>query len=65
MGGLKIFLKGEVKRGGLFEKGGWINTLCELCFLSNWKWDAQFHCIAYDYSCADWDSLCDLLRDVP
>ena len=24
-----------------------------------------FHCRAYDYSCADWDSLCDHLRDVP
>ena len=24
-----------------------------------------FHCIAYDYSCADWDGLCDHLRDVP
>ena len=21
--------------------------------------------MAYDYSCADWDSLCDHLRDVP
>ena len=27
--------------------------------------DALFHCIAYDYSCADWDALCDHLRDVP
>ena len=25
----------------------------------------QFHSIAYDYSCADWDSLHDHLRDVP
>ena len=24
-----------------------------------------FHCIAYDYSCADWDALCDHSRDVP
>ena len=24
-----------------------------------------FYCIAYDYSCADWDILCDHLRDVP
>ena len=23
-------------------------------FLSNLKWDAPFHCIVYDYSCADW-----------
>ena len=27
--------------------------------------DAPFHCIAYDYSCADWDGLHDNLRDVP
>ena len=24
-----------------------------------------FHCIVYDYSHADWDGLCDHLRDVP
>ena len=29
------------------------------------KWDALFHCIPYDYSCADWNGLGDLLRDVP
>ena len=34
-------------------------------FPSNSQWDAPFHCIAYDYSCADWDSLRDHLRDVP
>ena len=34
-------------------------------FLSNSQWDVSFHCIAYNYSCADWDSLCDHLRDVP
>ena len=34
-------------------------------FPSNSQWDALFHCIAYDYSCADWDSLHDHLRDVP
>ena len=27
--------------------------------------DAPFHCIAYDYYCADWDGLRDYLRDVP
>ena len=26
--------------------------------------DSLFHCIAYDYSLADWDSLCDHLRFV-
>ena len=34
-------------------------------FPSNSQQDASFHCIAYDYSCADWDGLCDHLRDVP
>ena len=24
-----------------------------------------FHCIAYDYFCADWDGLHDYLRDIP
>ena len=28
-------------------------------FPSNSQWDAPFHRIAYDYSCADWDGLCD------
>ena len=27
--------------------------------------DAPFHCIAYDYSHTDWDSLLDYLRDAP
>ena len=34
-------------------------------FPSNSKWDAPFHHIAYDYSPAHWDALCDHLRDVP
>ena len=34
-------------------------------FLSYSQWDLLFHCIAYGYSCADWDGLCDHLRDVP
>ena len=33
-------------------------------FQSNSQGDAPFHCIVCDYSCADWDGLCDLLRDV-
>ena len=32
---------------------------------SNSKWDGLFHCIAYDYSCANWDRFHDHLRDVP
>ena len=34
-------------------------------FPSNSQQDALFHSIAYDYSCADWDSLHDHLRYVP
>ena len=34
-------------------------------FPTNSQQDAPFHRIAYDYSCADWDSLGDHLRDVP
>ena len=34
-------------------------------FLSNSLQDASFHCIVYDYSCADWEGLHDHLRDVP
>ena len=34
-------------------------------FPINSKQDAPFYCIAYDYSCADWNGLCDSLRDVP
>ena len=31
-------------------------------FPSNSKWDCPFQCIAYDYSCANWDSNCDHSR---
>ena len=34
-------------------------------FPINSKHDASFQCVAYDYLCADWDGLCDNLRDVP
>ena len=34
-------------------------------FPTNSQQDAPFHHIAYDYSCADWDGLCNHLRDVP
>ena len=34
-------------------------------FPTNSQQDAPFHRIAYDYSCGDWDGLCDHLRDVP
>ena len=34
-------------------------------FPTNLQRDVPFHGITYDYSCADWDGLCDHLRDVP
>ena len=34
-------------------------------FPSNSQWNGLFHRIAFDYSCADWDGLCDHLREVP
>ena len=34
-------------------------------FPSSFQRDALFHRIAYDYSRADWNGLCDHLRDVP
>ena len=34
-------------------------------FPINSKQDALFHHIAYNYSPADWDGLCDHMRDVP
>ena len=34
-------------------------------FPINSKQDSLFHCIACDYSCADWGGLWDHLRDVP
>ena len=34
-------------------------------FPTNSQWDAPFHPIGYDYSCADWNDLCDHLRDNP
>ena len=33
-------------------------------FPSNSKGDVSFHCLAYDYCCADWVGLCDHLKDV-
>ena len=33
-------------------------------FRSNSKWDTLFHCTTFNYSSADWNSLCDHLRDL-
>ena len=43
------------------------HVLCQfpLSFRQTKNWDALFHCIVYVYSFADWNGLCDHLRDVP
>ena len=47
------------------ENSGHIVVSVSIDFPSNSQRDAPFHRIAYDYSRADWDGLCDHLRDVP
>ena len=42
-----------------------IMLLPQFDFPVNSKQDTLFHCVSYDYSHADWDGLCDHLRDVP
>ena len=42
-----------------------VDVTASIDFSSSSQQDALFHCIAYDYSCADWDDLCDHLRDLP
>ena len=44
---------------------GHVAVSVSIDFPSNSKRDVPFHCIAYDYSCAGWDVLCNNLRDVP
>ena len=39
-------------------------VLVSINFPSNSQWDALFHRIGYDYSCADWDGLCYHLGDL-
>ena len=43
---------------------GHVAVLISIDFPINSNQDALFHCVAYDYSCADWDGLHDHLRDV-
>ena len=47
------------------ENFDYIVVSVSIDFPINSKQDALFHCIAYDYSCADWDGLHNHLRDVP
>ena len=48
-----------------FSTIGEVVVSVSIDFPSNSQRDAPFHRIAYDYSRADWDGLCDHLRDVP
>ena len=43
----------------------YVVVLVSIDFPINTKQDAPFHRIAYDHSQANWDDLCDHLRDVP
>ena len=47
-----------------FENSDHVVVSFSIDFLSNSKRYAPFHCMAYDCSYADWDSLHDHLRDV-
>ena len=47
------------------ENSNHVVVSVSIVFPSNSQQDALFHHIAYDYSRADWDGLCDHLRDVP
>ena len=47
------------------ENSDHVGVSVSIDFPSNSQRDIPFHHIAYDYSCADCDGLCDHLRDVP
>ena len=49
----------------MFYNSDHVAVSVSIDFPSNLQWDALFHCIVYDYSCADWDGLHDHLGDVP
>ena len=49
---------------GNFDHVVYCHVLVSTDLLSNSKRDSLFHHIGYDYSCADWNSLCDHLRDI-
>ena len=49
----------------LLGNSGHVVVSVSIDFPTNSQQDAPRHCIAYDYSRADWDGLCDHLRDVP
>ena len=46
-----------------FKNSDHVFVLVYIDFSGNSQWDVLFNCIAYDYSCADWDGLRDHLSD--
>ena len=46
-----------------FKNSDHVFVLAYIDFSGNSQWDVLFNCIAYDYSCADWDGLRDHLSD--
>ena len=49
----------------LLGNSDYVAVSVSIDFPANSQWDALLHHIAYGYSQADWDGLCDHLRDVP
>ena len=67
---LDLFISSDASIGSIMAfpplgNSGHVVVLVSIDFLSNSQRDAPFHRIAYDYSCTDWVSLRDHLRDVP
>ena len=48
-----------------FENFDHVVVSVSIDILSKSIWDAVFHRIVYDYYHADWDSICDHLKDIP
>ena len=48
----------------LLGNSDYVAVSVSIDFPANSQWDALLHHIAYGYSQADWDGLCDHLRDV-
>ena len=57
----RIFFSDTIICLGNFDH---VTVSVSIDFLANSKLNALFHGIDYDYSHADWDGLCDYLRDV-
>ena len=66
---LDFFLSSDVNICSIMSfpplgNSGHVVVSVSIDFPTNSQQDGPFHCIAYDCSRADWDGLCDHLRDV-